>query len=190
MSRIPCACERHLPEGCGVGAALRLDVEGSSEVMQNIITPDFVLVLALTPDNKFLCFRQTKYAVDGTTLAPVGGIIEPEEDPLNAAKRELLEETGLTSVDLWLCGVISIDTGKNPGIGIFIFRGEWLNGELRESQEGTLAWISLNHVYSLPLVEDLHSLLPKVLETEKDAAPFSALYTYDECGKLHINFRI
>ncbi len=59
-----------------------------------IITPDFVLVLALTPDNKFLCFRQTKYAVDGTTLAPVGGIIEPEEDPLNAAKRELLEETG------------------------------------------------------------------------------------------------
>ena len=59
-----------------------------------IVTPDFVLVVALTPDEKFLCFRQTKYAVDGVTLAPVGGYIEPGEDPLIAAKRELLEETG------------------------------------------------------------------------------------------------
>ncbi len=109
---------------------------------------------------------------------------------LSAARRELLEETGLTSVDLWLCGMINIDTGKNPGIGIFVFRGESLNGDLRESQEGTLAWISLNHVYSLPLVEDLHFLLPKVLETKKNTAPFSALYTYDACDKLRINFGV
>jgi len=48
----------------------------------------------VTADNKFLCFRQTKYAVEGTTLAPVGGMLEPNEKPLDAAKRELLEETG------------------------------------------------------------------------------------------------
>jgi uncharacterized protein len=45
VGRIPCASERHLPEGCRVGAALRLDVEGPSEVMQKIITPDFVTFL-------------------------------------------------------------------------------------------------------------------------------------------------
>ena len=59
-----------------------------------IIIPSAVIVLAVTADHRFLCFRQTKYAVDGITLAPVGGMLEPNEIPLEAAKRELLEETG------------------------------------------------------------------------------------------------
>ena len=59
-----------------------------------VIVPDAAIVLALTENHQFLCFRQTKYAVSGTTLAPVGGLIEPGELPAAAAKRELLEETG------------------------------------------------------------------------------------------------
>ncbi len=59
-----------------------------------LIIPSAVIVLAVTPENQFLCFRQTKYAVEGTTLAPVGGMLEPGEKPLVAAKRELLEEMG------------------------------------------------------------------------------------------------
>lgn len=62
-----------------------------------LIIPSAAIVLAVTEDNKFLCFRQTKYAVDGTSLAPVGGMIEPNEKPIDAAKRELLEEMGYTS---------------------------------------------------------------------------------------------
>ena len=41
-----------------------------------IIIPSAVIVLAVTADHKFLCFRQTKYAVDGIVLAPVGGMLE------------------------------------------------------------------------------------------------------------------
>jgi ADP-ribose pyrophosphatase len=59
-----------------------------------LIIPSAAIILAVTSDNKFLCFRQTKYAVEGTTLAPVAGMLEPNEIPLDAAKRELLEETG------------------------------------------------------------------------------------------------
>ncbi len=64
-----------------------------------IIIPSAAIVLAVTADKKFLCFRQTKYAIEGTSLAPVGGMLEPDEKPLEAAKRELREEMGYTSTN-------------------------------------------------------------------------------------------
>ncbi|MEM7113976.1 MAG: NUDIX hydrolase [Chloroflexota bacterium] len=66
-----------------------------------VITPDAAIVVAETVNGRFLCFHQTKYAVEGTTLAPVGGHIEADETPLAAAKRELLEETGYEAAE-WI----------------------------------------------------------------------------------------
>ena len=59
-----------------------------------LTVPSAAIVLAVTEDQQFLCFRQTKYAVEGTSLAPVGGMLEPNESPIEAAKRELREEMG------------------------------------------------------------------------------------------------
>lgn len=80
-----------------------------------LITPDAAVVLAMTTDQKFLCFRQTKYAIQGPTLAPVGGLIEPGEDPFEAAKRELLEETGYTAPDWTPLGSYVMDPNRNVG---------------------------------------------------------------------------
>ena len=66
-----------------------------------VIAPDAAIVLPVTADGRFLCFRQTKYAVDGTTLAQVGGMLEPGEDPLDAARRELREEMGYEAAE-WI----------------------------------------------------------------------------------------
>jgi ADP-ribose pyrophosphatase len=66
-----------------------------------LIIPSAAIVLAVTDDKKFLCFRQTKYALEGTSLAPVGGMLEPNEKPLDTAKRELLEEMGYETSD-WI----------------------------------------------------------------------------------------
>ena len=51
-----------------------------------LIIPSAAIVLAVTEDGQFLCFRQTKYAIEGTALAPVGGMLEPNETPIQAAK--------------------------------------------------------------------------------------------------------
>ncbi|MCX6136811.1 MAG: NUDIX hydrolase [Ignavibacteriales bacterium] len=75
-----------------------------------IISPDFVNVMAMSDDGLFHVFRQVKYAIDGTSLAPVGGHIEPGEDPFTAAQRELREEMGFDARE-W----IPLGTFRNNG---------------------------------------------------------------------------
>ena len=89
-----------------------------------LITPDYVNVLAVTQEGLFLCFRQTKYAVDGPSLAPVGGYLEPGEDPLVGAQRELLEETGYQAADWIDLGHYGIDGNRGAGTAfLFLARG-------------------------------------------------------------------
>jgi ADP-ribose pyrophosphatase len=80
-----------------------------------VITPDYVNVLAETQDGRFLVFRQTKYAVEGITLAVVGGFIEPGEQPEAAARRELLEETGYSSPNWTHVGTYTVDANRGAG---------------------------------------------------------------------------
>jgi len=81
-----------------------------------VITPDYINVTAVTEEGLFLCFRQTKYAVDGISLAVVGGYLEPGEDALAAAKRELREETGYEASTWLALGRFPVD--GNRGVGV------------------------------------------------------------------------
>jgi 8-oxo-dGTP pyrophosphatase MutT (NUDIX family) len=80
-----------------------------------LVTPDFVNVVAVTEGGQFLCLRQTKYAVGDISLAPVGGYVEPGEDPLTAAQRELLEETGYEAPDWVSLGCYPVDANRGAG---------------------------------------------------------------------------
>lgn len=89
-----------------------------------LVTPDFINVVAVTQEDRYLCFQQTKYAVDGTSLAPTGGFIEPDEDPLLAAKRELLEETGYEAKHWEKLGQFSVDGNRGNGTAHFFLARE------------------------------------------------------------------
>lgn len=82
-----------------------------------IITPDYVNVVAVTADERFLCFRQVKYGLEDTTLSIVGGFVEEGEEPFKAARRELLEETGYESSDWVPLGSYRVDPNRGVAIG-------------------------------------------------------------------------
>lgn len=89
-----------------------------------VITPDYVNVAAVTESGEFVCFRQVKYAADGPNLSLCGGYIEPGEDPLIAAQRELLEETGYVAEEWIAFGRYPVDGNRGCGAAYtFLARG-------------------------------------------------------------------
>jgi ADP-ribose pyrophosphatase len=59
-----------------------------------IDAPDWVNVIALTPDRRLVLVRQFRFGIDGFSLEIPGGVIEKGENPVAAGLRELAEETG------------------------------------------------------------------------------------------------
>lgn len=56
--------------------------------------PDWVNVIAITGDGKFVFVRQYRYGLDLDSVELCAGVAEPGEKPVESAQRELLEETG------------------------------------------------------------------------------------------------
>ncbi len=78
-----------LPDGRVVQGYLRLE------------TPDYAVIVPVDRENRVGLIRSYKRGVDAVDVQPPAGLIEPGEDPLLAAQRELLEETGCRA-EHWL----------------------------------------------------------------------------------------
>ncbi len=62
--------------------------------------PEWINIIALTSSREIVLVEQYRHGIDTSTLEIPGGMVDPGENPLEAAKREMAEETGFTS-DLW-----------------------------------------------------------------------------------------
>jgi 8-oxo-dGTP diphosphatase len=119
----------------------------------------------------------------------IGGHIEAGEDILEAAQRELNEETGISQVELSICGQIMIDVSPERGISIFLFRGDYSGDDLISSREGQLSWVDLNQLDDITPVEDLAYLLPLIADYQLGDPLIIGKYRYTDSGELIISFR-
>ncbi len=67
---------------------------GRSEERVRLRVPDWVVVVPITEMGEVILVEQHRFGIDGPSLEPPGGRVDPGENELEAAKRELLEETG------------------------------------------------------------------------------------------------
>jgi len=122
-------------------------------------------------------------------LNGVGGHVEPGEDILAAAKREILEETGLALAELHLRALIHIDGSRALGVLLFVYTGQAPSGSVHPSREGSLVWCNRHSLPKADLVEDLPHLLPRILAQDAPDRLIYGHYVPGPDGQYIFHFR-
>ena len=80
----------------------------SGDVLSRLVleSVDWVNLVALTESGESVMVRQYRFGVGYPTLETPGGMVDPGEDSLTAARRELAEETGFTGGEWTYLGAV------------------------------------------------------------------------------------
>jgi ADP-ribose pyrophosphatase len=115
--------------------------------------PDYAVVVATTPGGLFILERQYKHGIGKVSLTLPGGTINAGEDPLDAAKRELLEETGLATESWEHLGTYVGDA--NYGCGRAYVLRAWNAVQVAHPNSGDLEEMEIVQMTKEEILENL-----------------------------------
>lgn len=127
--------------------------DGSTGIYGVVEKADFVTVVPVHADGSIQLVQQFRYPVGRRHWEFVQGMWGPPgTDPLEAARHELLEETGLTAADWQHGGFLNLAQGTmRQGYDIFIARGLSQGAAMPEVEEQDL----VTRAVSLAELEDM-----------------------------------
>ena len=117
--------------------------------------PDFIVVFAETSAGQVIMIRQYKHGARRTSLTLPGGLVEKGEDPEEAAKRELLEETGYQAESWQSLGSYVVNGNLGCGKGHFFMAAG--ARKIREPESGDLETMEIELLTREKIAEALRN---------------------------------
>lgn len=125
--------------------------------------PPSACAVAITKEGEVLMVKQYRHPIAETILELPGGFVDENEDPTEAMRRELKEETGYDFSNLTLVGKVAANPGVlNNYTYLFLAQDGVKTGEqeLDKNEELTPELISIQELKSLflenKIVQSLH----------------------------------
>ena len=124
--------------------------------------PKWINVLASTADGEYVMVKQYRHGLGVVATELCAGVVEEGEDPLDGAKRELLEETGYAGGEWELSMVISANPGSQNNLAYcYTARGvEKVAGQnLDETEDISVVLLSEDEVRDMLVNDDIKQAL-------------------------------
>jgi ADP-ribose pyrophosphatase len=130
-------------------------LEDGERIISNyyrIESPSYVMMFVVTIDQKVAIIEQYKHGIGQRVIELPAGYIEPGEESLISAQRELLEETGLETLDWLPLGSFAVD--GNRGCGTSHAFLAWNARQVCQPNPGDLETQTL-HFYEIEQVREI-----------------------------------